>query len=811
MSAQKDDQGIISLQQSLAQTEDHSGRVSLMNELSSLLAAIDPKSAIQYAKDALRLAQITEDQQAEVNSLLNLGKAYYYAKNTAEATPYLKKGLDLSRRISYKIGEVDCLNALARVNLSSEWREAYRYIVQARDAAVQAKYQLGIAESYQHLGSWFLEESPEEALKKFKKALDIYEAENNQAAIGQVLNQLGDVYRVKLKNEQEALGHYLKALSVGEARNDERLMTESLNEMGILYQNLSNDYNSALRYYFQAYGIALDYDFLNNGDYLSQSIQGIKDCYASLARLYARNNDRDRADEYDRLYRSYNQMLSNLEDTQRNVATFRKKRQNESERIYTSSNSSLPKDKNEKINKLDQANEALNRLAKEEKISILKEAEGKARNYREQDAIKLDLKAKDEEAASLNPPLETLPNKKVPAEDQTEPDNPVRPNPFLWMGILGFAALIALVYAYAATQQKKQLVNAQKTRLDSVQERANRQEIVLREQEDHINRKEVELAETYVKLDDARLENTFLTQMIDEEIKPPIESLLKELESETADPLFIKQASQHALNTIINIVDVQNAHESPIKLQMGHYAVHHIANQAISQYRLLLERQDIRVENRIDPSYLTLCDAELVKRVFLNLLDNSIRYTPAGGKVTFDAWQMGKKNQDFIKISVSDNGLSIPTNTLNLVFDKFSPEEARPSGLGLVFVKLAIEAHQGQVEAISSPDQGISFIFTLPEAPFESTQLEDTLPDIETDVNALLLLNSEDKDMIRPLLPEFRRLEFFETSALKSLLHQIDANANANVRAWKREMEDAIYNLKENRFKQLIDLADEEA
>jgi PAS domain S-box-containing protein len=109
-------------------------------------------------------------------------------------------------------------------------------------------------------------------------------------------------------------------------------------------------------------------------------------------------------------------------------------------------------------------------------------------------------------------------------------------------------------------------------------------------------------------------------------------------------------------------------------------------------------------------------DAELVRRVVVNLLDNAVKYTPPAGAITLSA---AIAPQQMI-ISVRDTGPGVPTEDQDRIFDKFARvhRQAAPKGLGLglAFCKLAVEAHGGRIWVDSGPDGGATFQFTLPRA-----------------------------------------------------------------------------------------------
>jgi signal transduction histidine kinase len=108
-------------------------------------------------------------------------------------------------------------------------------------------------------------------------------------------------------------------------------------------------------------------------------------------------------------------------------------------------------------------------------------------------------------------------------------------------------------------------------------------------------------------------------------------------------------------------------------------------------------------------------DASQINRVLLNLLNNAIRHTPAGGAITVSASMVGKQ----LLFRVKDTGSGIPAEYLPKIFDRFVqvPGATRGgAGLGLSIVKTIVEAHGGTISVSSDPGQGSAFQFSLPIA-----------------------------------------------------------------------------------------------
>ncbi len=109
-------------------------------------------------------------------------------------------------------------------------------------------------------------------------------------------------------------------------------------------------------------------------------------------------------------------------------------------------------------------------------------------------------------------------------------------------------------------------------------------------------------------------------------------------------------------------------------------------------------------------------DADMLRRVLINLLENAIKFTPAEGKIHISA----RRDGDFVEICVSDTGPGIPPADQERIFQKFtrlvSKDGPRGLGLGLAYCRLAVLGHGGEIWVESHPGKGSEFKFTMPIA-----------------------------------------------------------------------------------------------
>jgi len=134
--------------------------------------------------------------------------------------------------------------------------------------------------------------------------------------------------------------------------------------------------------------------------------------------------------------------------------------------------------------------------------------------------------------------------------------------------------------------------------------------------------------------------------------------------------------------------------------------------------QVLAARKGVRLklEENDPPSIALNADQELIKRMILNLLDNAVKYTPAGGEISL---ALARENGN-AEIVVRDNGIGIPAADQSRVFDRFyRVDKARAralggAGLGLSIAQWIVEAHGGRIGVVSTPGRGSTFTVSLP-------------------------------------------------------------------------------------------------
>jgi two-component system, NtrC family, sensor histidine kinase KinB len=185
-----------------------------------------------------------------------------------------------------------------------------------------------------------------------------------------------------------------------------------------------------------------------------------------------------------------------------------------------------------------------------------------------------------------------------------------------------------------------------------------------------------------------------------------------------AELLKIMQRGTQGLQELVNtILDISQLEHGQMPLNLLPVNLAQVVGDVVQLQDSLARYYQIRVHNLVPrDTPEVLADVTLIKRVLQNLLDNALKFTPAGGEVTISTAVDSTANK--LHLTIHDTGPGIPPHLQAKIFDRFATgrQEGSGNGLGLTFCKMAIERHGETIELISSPGAGTMFMFSLPLA-----------------------------------------------------------------------------------------------
>ncbi len=236
------------------------------------------------------------------------------------------------------------------------------------------------------------------------------------------------------------------------------------------------------------------------------------------------------------------------------------------------------------------------------------------------------------------------------------------------------------------------------------------------------------LADTFNDMID-RLENSFISQKqfiedITHELKTPIAVLKGELEvalkrdRSHGEYESILRSNLEEVNKINGIVEdlllLGRLDSDVIALDKEKLNISSLIKEAAGDMSILAARKDIEIADNVKEGIYINGDKKQLKRVFMNILDNAIKYSPPNSSVSIIA----DRENDNVNISISDEGIGIFDDEIPYIFDRFyRSEKSRTSsgfGLGLSIAKSVVNVHKGSIKVRSKSGQGSTFIVSLP-------------------------------------------------------------------------------------------------
>jgi signal transduction histidine kinase len=171
------------------------------------------------------------------------------------------------------------------------------------------------------------------------------------------------------------------------------------------------------------------------------------------------------------------------------------------------------------------------------------------------------------------------------------------------------------------------------------------------------------------------------------------------------------------LQTLVDAVLKESDHvrtEGGVKLERRYFDLWPLVQALIQDLHPVAGTASVVLTNEIPVDLVAFADADLVRRIFQNLVTNAIKHTPRG-EIVIGAREL--RGDDGIECWVRDNGAGISAERLAVIFDKHESDSDRDgAGLGLAIVKTFVEAHGGHVEVESTEGQGATFTFVLPRS-----------------------------------------------------------------------------------------------
>jgi two-component system sensor histidine kinase BarA len=274
----------------------------------------------------------------------------------------------------------------------------------------------------------------------------------------------------------------------------------------------------------------------------------------------------------------------------------------------------------------------------------------------------------------------------------------------------------------------------------------------VRESYRELQEKNAKLQEAYDRLKELdRLKSNFLAT-VSHELRTPLTSIIGysemltegiagELQDEQKEFVnTIHEKGEQLLQLIMSLLDLSKLESGTMSMRKKPTQVASVLNEVLTTVTPNARKKGITVKLEAEPKLAELrADPERLRQVFINLVDNAMKFTPQGGTVTLrarnvvsggpgspgdddedDAFALFAPTQSKVEVRVMDTGIGIPPKERQKVFDAFyqvdssSTREYGGTGLGLSIVKRIVEAHGGGIAIEENQPTGAVFVVTFP-------------------------------------------------------------------------------------------------
>jgi len=286
-------------------------------------------------------------------------------------------------------------------------------------------------------------------------------------------------------------------------------------------------------------------------------------------------------------------------------------------------------------------------------------------------------------------------------------DNEIK-NIYLWLAvILSILAVIIVFYIFRSLVKSKRNIE------------------LLRSLNERVNEQKLQLQKTFDTVEEKNKQQERILRAVAHDLRAPVATismltdLVEQEQNEASRKEMINFIRTSCNNSLELIAEILEAADQSNRKEQGKEFVR--INQVIKNSADLLQLKASEKHQKINydlpkQELFVMVNAEKIKRVISNLVNNSIKFSPKEAAININI----ARDEEHVIISVSDNGIGIPGELQSSVFDMFTEAKRKgtagelPYGLGLSICKQIVEAHNGSIWLTSNPGEGTTFFVKLP-------------------------------------------------------------------------------------------------
>ncbi len=261
-----------------------------------------------------------------------------------------------------------------------------------------------------------------------------------------------------------------------------------------------------------------------------------------------------------------------------------------------------------------------------------------------------------------------------------------------------------------------------------------------------LNKKELsklskeELINKFINLEESRKDQENFILNISHDLRSPLNIILSILQCYKDEYKDIKKGNQYQehmeiikrnaykiLKLINNIIDATKLAEKHYNIKRENLDIINLIEWNISSIDKYAKQKNISLvfDTNVEECIMAI-DPEAIDRIIMNLISNAIKFSPNGSSIYINTW----KSINQITISIKDEGIGIPKDEQNIIFNRFvkssknKSNDNSGSGIGLDLVRYLTKAHNGSIEIKSQENNGSEFIIKLPIKVLEDNGID---------------------------------------------------------------------------------------
>lgn len=277
--------------------------------------------------------------------------------------------------------------------------------------------------------------------------------------------------------------------------------------------------------------------------------------------------------------------------------------------------------------------------------------------------------------------------------------------------------------------------------------------------------KDLKLTAQNQELEEANKQKSLFLSLLSHELRTPLNAIVgfsDLLSMKMFGPLNEKQDEYVQLiltngwylsSLISDLLDIAKIDAGKVEMQLVVASPVELIKEVVNSMETEFIKKKLNIKTTLEYPFKILLDSKRFKQIIFNLLNNAIKFTPEGGSIEV---VLNLEAEDFIQVSVIDNGIGIGSEAINNIFNEFFQVKQESSGsglgIGLALTRRLVNLHGGDIFVESEVGKGSKFTFIIPIKPGSTDSMNDSAQEIKALSRNKKILVVENQEANRTLL-----------------------------------------------------------